>query len=75
MSNFTYNQMLQHARLLARQSGVQIRRAEGEVNGKAAYEFVNAKTKEVISLGGRNAFNASMAYENVLAGNLEEVAL
>lgn len=73
LPKFTYNQMLQDARLLARKCGVQIRRAEGEVNGKAAYEFVNAKTKEVISLGSHNVFNASMLYENVLAGNLEGV--
>ena len=69
--NISYNDMIKDIRQMCKKVGVTFKRADHDRNGMAAYIFVSSATGLCIHNG---SFNASMAYENVLSGNVDDWA-
>jgi len=67
----TYNEVIKDIRQICRNIGVTFKRADHDRNGMAAYIFVSSATGLTIHNG---SFNLSMAYDNALAGNVENWA-
>jgi len=67
----TYNDIIKETRQICRKIGVTFKRANHDRNGMAAYIFVSSATGLTIHNG---SFNLSMAYDNALAGNVDDWA-
>ena len=67
----TYNEVIKDIRQMCAKVGVTFKRADHDRNGMAAYIFVSSATGLTIHNG---SFNLSMAYDNALAGNVENWA-
>jgi len=67
----TYNEVIKDIRQMCAKVGVTFKRADHDRNGMAAYIFVSSATGLTIHNG---SFNLSMAYDNALAGNVDDWA-
>ena len=67
----TYNEVIKDIRQICAKVGVTCKRADHDRNGMAAYIFVSSATGLTIHNG---SFNLSMAYDNALAGNVDDWA-
>ena len=67
----TYNEIIKETRQICRNIGVTFKRANHDRNGMAAYIFVLKSSGVCIHNG---SFTANMAWDNALAGNVENWA-